>query len=51
MHPHLQGNVEKNAQQYGNRAESLGHRLGNAERRIVELRAKIRSADSAANRL
>ena len=43
-------NVEKNAQQYGNRAESLGHRLGNAERRIVELRAKIRSADSAANK-
>ncbi|TCH65473.1 hypothetical protein [Acinetobacter sp. ANC 4862] len=43
-------NVEKNAWQYGNRAESLGHRLGNAERRIIELRAKMRDADSAANK-
>lgn len=43
-------NIENNARQYGNRAESLGHRLGNAERRIVELRAKMRGADSAENK-
>ena len=43
-------NVERNARQYGNQAESLGYRLGNAERRIAELRAKMRSADSAANK-
>ena len=43
-------NVERNARQYGNRAESLGYRLGNAERRVTELRAKMRSADSAANK-
>lgn len=34
-------NVEKNAQQYGNRAESLGHRLSNARQsRIIELHCK-----------
>lgn len=43
-------NIERNAQQYGNRAESLGYRLGNSERRITELRAKMRSTDSAANK-
>jgi hypothetical protein len=43
-------NVERNARQYGNRAESLGYRLGNAERRVTELRAKMRSADSSANK-
>jgi hypothetical protein len=43
-------NVERNARQYGNQAESLGYRLGNAERRVTELRAKMRSADSAANK-
>ena len=43
-------NIENNARQYGNRAESLGYRLGNAERRITELRAKMRSADSTANK-
>ena len=30
--------------------ENLGKRLGNAERRMVELRAKIKKADSEANR-
>lgn len=43
-------NIERNARQFGNNAESLGYRLGNAERRITELRAKIRKADSEANR-
>lgn len=43
-------NIERNAKQYGNRAESLGYRLGNAERRITELRAKMRNADSSANK-
>ncbi len=43
-------NVERNAQQFGNNAEALGYRLGNAERRITELRAKIRKADSEANK-
>lgn len=44
------GNIERNARQYGNGAESLGYRLGNAERRMTELRAKIRAADSNANK-
>ncbi|MGE8600972.1 MAG: hypothetical protein ACN6N2_16680 [Acinetobacter calcoaceticus] len=43
-------NVERNARQFGNNAESLGYRLGNAERRITEIRAKIRKADSEANK-
>lgn len=43
-------NIERNAKQYGNRAESLGYRLGNAERRMTELRAKMRNADSSANK-
>lgn len=43
-------NIQNNARQYGSNAESLGYRLGNAERRIAELRAKIRGADSAANK-
>lgn len=43
-------NVERNARQYGNQAESLGYRLGNAERRITELRAKMRKADSGSNK-
>lgn len=43
-------NIERNARQYGNRAESLGYRLGNAERRITELRTKMRKADNQANR-
>lgn len=43
-------NIERNALQYGNNAESLGYRLGNAERRMVELRAKMRKADSEANK-
>src|SRR5690606_3631656 len=43
-------NIERNAKQYGNRAESLGYRLGNAERRMTELHAKMRNADSSANK-
>ena len=43
-------NVERNASQYNRRGEELGKRLGNAERRMVELRAKIRKADSEANK-
>lgn len=43
-------NVERNARQYGNQAESLGYRLGNAERRITELRAKMRKANSGSNK-
>ncbi|ENW00157.1 hypothetical protein F938_00801 [Acinetobacter bereziniae LMG 1003 = CIP 70.12] len=43
-------NVERNAGQYGRRGEELGKRLGNAERRMVELRAKIRKAESEANK-
>lgn len=43
-------NVERNARQFGNNAESLGYRLGNSERRITELRARMRKADSEANK-
>ncbi|MBF4457069.1 hypothetical protein IRT38_17190 [Acinetobacter sp. SK-43] len=43
-------NLERNARQYNRRAEGLGQRLGNAERRIVELRAKIRKTHSEANK-
>lgn len=43
-------NLERNARQYNRRAEGLGQRLGNAERRIVELRAKIRKTNSEANK-
>ncbi|WP_335970093.1 hypothetical protein [Acinetobacter bereziniae] len=43
-------NVERNAGQYGRRGEELGKRLGNAERRMVELRAKIRKSESEANK-
>lgn len=43
-------NVERNAGQYGRRGEELGKRLGNAERRMVELRAKIKKAESEANK-
>lgn len=43
-------NIERNAKQYGGRAESLGYRLGNAERRMTELRAKMRAAESGANK-
>ena len=43
-------NVERNAGQYNRNGEDLGYRLGNSERRMVELRAKIKKADSEANR-
>lgn len=43
-------NTERHARQYSSNGERLGYRLGNAERRIVELRAKMRGADSAANK-
>ncbi|ENV02405.1 MULTISPECIES: hypothetical protein [Acinetobacter] len=43
-------NVERNARQFGNNAESLGYRLGNSERRITELRSRMRKADSEANK-
>lgn len=43
-------NVERNAGQYNRRGEDLGYRLGNAERRMVELRAKIKKTDSEANK-
>lgn len=43
-------NTERHARQYNSNGERLGYRLGNAERRITELRAKMRGADSAANK-
>lgn len=43
-------NIERNARQYNSNGERLGQRIGNAERRMVELRAKMRQADSEANK-
>ena len=46
----IDSSVSRNARQNYASGENLGKRLGNSERRITELRAKIRSADSAANK-
>lgn len=42
--------VSSHARQNYASGENLGKRIGNAERRIIELRGKMRSADSAANK-
>ncbi|ENX36331.1 hypothetical protein F889_00493 [Acinetobacter colistiniresistens] len=46
----VRNNIERNARQFGNNAESLGYRLGNAERRMVEIRANMRRVESEANK-
>lgn len=40
-------NIERNAQQFNNNGESLGYKLGSAERRMTELRTRIKKADSS----
>ncbi|RZG74812.1 hypothetical protein [Acinetobacter sp. WCHAc060025] len=43
-------NVKRNAGQFNRRGEEIGKRIGNAERRMTELRAQIRKAESEANK-
>ena len=40
-------NIERNAQQFNGNGESLGYKLGSAERRMTELRTRIKKADSS----
>ena len=42
--------VSRNSRRNYKSGEDLGYRLGNAERRMTELRAKMRSTDSSANK-
>lgn len=42
--------LERNTSRDYQSGENLGRRLGNAERRLVEIRAKIRKSDSEANK-
>ena len=46
----IDSSVSQNARRNYKSGEGLGYRLGNSERRIIELRGKMRSADSAANK-
>ena len=46
----IESSIERNARQDYRSGESIGQRIGSAERRIVELRAKMRNADSEANK-
>lgn len=46
----IDSSIERNARQDYRSGESIGQRIGSAERRIVELRAKMRNADSEANK-
>ena len=46
----IDSSVSQNARRNYKSGEDLGYRLGNSERRIIELRGKMRSADSAANK-
>lgn len=46
----LDSSITSQARQNYTSGESIGKRIGNAERRMVELRAKIKKADSEANK-
>jgi len=46
----IESSVSRNARRNYKSGEDLGYRLGNAERRITELRAKMRKADSGSNK-
>ena len=46
----IDSSVTRNARKNYKSGEDLGYRLGNAERRMTELRAKMRAADSGANK-
>ena len=46
----IDSSVSRNARRNYKSGEDLGYRLGNAERRLTELRAKMRAADSGANK-
>ncbi|MBL8321630.1 MAG: hypothetical protein JNJ93_05100 [Acinetobacter sp.] len=46
----IDASVSRNNRRNYKSGEDLGYRLGSAERRITELRAKMRSSDSAANK-
>ncbi|NUF61539.1 hypothetical protein HUN33_00350 [Acinetobacter bereziniae] len=46
----IDSSISRNSRRNYKSGEDLGYRLGNAERRMVELRAKIRKAESEANK-
>lgn len=46
----IDSSVTQNARKNYKSGEEIGYRLGNAERRMVELRTKMRKADSEANK-
>ncbi|OTG80811.1 hypothetical protein B9T31_16055 [Acinetobacter sp. ANC 4558] len=46
----IDSSISRNARKNYKSGEDLGYRLGNAERRITELRAKMRNTDSTANK-
>ncbi len=46
----IDSSVSRNARRNYKSGEDLGYRLGNAERRVTELRAKMRKADSGSNK-
>lgn len=46
----IDSSLSRNARRNYKSGEDLGYRLGNAERRMIELRARMRNADSLANK-
>lgn len=46
----IDSSISRNSRRNYKSGEDLGYRLGNAERRMVELRSKIKKADSEANK-
>ncbi len=46
----IDSSISQNSRRNYKNGEDLGYRLGNAERRATELRARMRNADSAANK-
>lgn len=46
----IESSITRNARRNYKSGEDLGYRLGNAERRVTELRAKMRKADSGSNK-
>lgn len=46
----IDASVSRNARRNYKSGEDIGYRLGNAERRLTELRAKMRAADNEANK-
>ncbi|WP_284108396.1 hypothetical protein [Acinetobacter pittii] len=46
----IDSSISRNSRRNYKSGEDLGYRLGNAERRITELRAKMRKADSGSNK-